>query len=99
MKTLDALARDLETGRTTAAALVETARARITDGAGEGARTFLRVDAAGALEAAHYVDGLRRRNAQPSRYAGIPISVKDLFDVAGEVMRQPSRGSRQRASS
>jgi aspartyl-tRNA(Asn)/glutamyl-tRNA(Gln) amidotransferase subunit A len=85
MKTLDVLARDLETGRTTAAALVETALARIKDPAGEGARTFLRVDEAGAREAAHYIDGLRRRNARPSRYAGIPISVKDLFDVAGQV--------------
>jgi len=85
MKTLDALARDLETGRTTAAMLVETALERIKDAAGEGAKTFLRVDEAGAREAAQYVDGLRRRSAQPSRYAGIPISVKDLFDVAGEV--------------
>jgi aspartyl-tRNA(Asn)/glutamyl-tRNA(Gln) amidotransferase subunit A len=85
MKTVEELARDLETGRTTAAALVETALARIEDGAGEGARTFLRVDEAGAREAAQYIDGLKRRNARPSRYAGIPISVKDLFDVAGEV--------------
>lgn len=85
MTTIDALARDLETGRTTAAALVETALARIKDGAGEGARTFLRVDEAGARETASYIDGLRRRNVRPSRYAGIPISVKDLFDIAGEV--------------
>ncbi|MFL5009392.1 amidase family protein, partial [Rhizobium sp.] len=85
MKTLDALARDLETRRTSAAALVETALERIKDPEGEGARTFLRVDEAGARETAHYVDGLRRRKAQPSRYAGIPISVKDLFDIAGEV--------------
>jgi aspartyl-tRNA(Asn)/glutamyl-tRNA(Gln) amidotransferase subunit A len=85
MKTLEALAQDLESGRTTAATLVETALERIKDGAGEGARTFLRVDDKGARETAQYVDGLRRRNTQPSRYAGIPISVKDLFDVAGEV--------------
>ncbi len=75
----------LKAGRTTAAALVETALERIKDPAGEGARTFLRVNEAGVRETAHYVDGLRRRKAQPSRYAGIPISVKDLFDVAGEV--------------
>jgi aspartyl-tRNA(Asn)/glutamyl-tRNA(Gln) amidotransferase subunit A len=31
------------------------------------------------------MDMLRRRNAQPSRYAGIPISVKDLFDMSGQV--------------
>jgi aspartyl-tRNA(Asn)/glutamyl-tRNA(Gln) amidotransferase subunit A len=85
MKTVEELARDLETGRTTAAALVEAALARIKDESGEGARTFLRIDEAGARAAAQYVDEFRRRNARPSRYAGIPISVKDLFDIAGEV--------------
>jgi len=85
MKTVEELARDLETGRTTAVGLIEAALERIEDPAGEGARVFLRVEAEGAREAAQYVDGLRRRNAQPSRFAGIPISVKDLFDIAGQV--------------
>ncbi len=43
MNTLDTLARDLETGRTTAAALVEMALERIRDPSLEGARTFIRV--------------------------------------------------------
>ena len=30
-------------------------------------------------------DALRRRGATPSLFAGIPISIKDLFDVAGDV--------------
>lgn len=84
MKTLEEFAGELESRRTTAAALVDAALAKIKDTAGEGARAFIRVDEEGAREAARYVDGLRRRNGHPSRFAGIPISVKDLFDVAGE---------------
>ncbi len=37
------------------------------------------------------MDRLRAVNAAPSRFAGIPISVKDLFDVQGEVTRAGSR--------
>ncbi|HEY7750016.1 MAG TPA: amidase [Aestuariivirgaceae bacterium] len=85
MTTVEELARDLETGRATAAALVEIAMARIKDPAGEGKRTFLQVDEDGARERARHLDELRRRNKHPSRFAGIPISVKDLFDIAGEV--------------
>jgi aspartyl-tRNA(Asn)/glutamyl-tRNA(Gln) amidotransferase subunit A len=85
VESVEELARELDSRRTTAAALVETAFAKIKDTAGEGGRAFIRVDEEGAREAARYVDGLRRRNAHPSRFAGIPISVKDLFDIAGEV--------------
>jgi aspartyl-tRNA(Asn)/glutamyl-tRNA(Gln) amidotransferase subunit A len=38
-----------------------------------------------ARAAADYIDGLRRHRATPSRFAGIPVSVKDLFDMAGDV--------------
>jgi aspartyl-tRNA(Asn)/glutamyl-tRNA(Gln) amidotransferase subunit A len=43
MQTIEALARDLEEGRTTARALVEQSLERIADPAGEGASTFLAV--------------------------------------------------------
>jgi aspartyl-tRNA(Asn)/glutamyl-tRNA(Gln) amidotransferase subunit A len=85
MKTLEALALELEQGKTTAAELVELAVARIKDPAGEGPRAFILLDEEMARERARHMDILRRRNAQPSRYAGIPISVKDLFDMAGQV--------------
>ena len=32
-----------------------------------------------------------RRNAAPSPYAGIPVSIKDLFDIKGQVTRAGSR--------
>jgi aspartyl-tRNA(Asn)/glutamyl-tRNA(Gln) amidotransferase subunit A len=37
------------------------------------------------------MDALRRAKAAPSRFAGIPISIKDLFDIRGQVTRAGSR--------
>lgn len=85
MNTLQSLATDLAAGRTTSRALVEDAIARIDDAAGEGARVFTRVDRAAARAAAVVADGLRKAGVVPSLLAGLPISVKDLFDVRGEV--------------
>src|SRR5260370_11046417 len=84
MRTLAQSARDLAAG-TSSRSLVEACLARIVDPAGEGRRTFLKVHADQARAAADYMDGLRRHRAAPSRFAGIPVSVKDLFDMAGDV--------------
>ncbi|KYK48305.1 amidase [Bradyrhizobium liaoningense] len=89
--TLAKLAEDLESGRTTARKLVEACMARIADPAGEGQRAFIHVDKDAALAAADAMDGLRKVNAAPSRFAGIPISIKDLFDIKGQVTRAGSR--------
>jgi len=89
--TLAALADDLEAGRTTARKLVGECIARIADPAGEGQRTFIHVDRDAALEAADAMDRLRKAHAAPSRFAGIPVSIKDLFDIAGQVSRAGSR--------
>jgi aspartyl-tRNA(Asn)/glutamyl-tRNA(Gln) amidotransferase subunit A len=89
--TLAGLADDLENGRTSARKLVDECLARITDASGEGARAFIHVDAEAAIEAAEAMDRLREVKAAPSRYAGIPISIKDLFDIQGQVSRAGSR--------
>src|SRR3954466_3536826 len=89
--TLAALADDLENGRTTARKIVDGCLARIADKSGEGARTFIHVDAEAAIEAAEAMDRLRQINAAPSRFAGIPVSIKDLFDIKGQVTRAGSR--------
>jgi len=89
--TLASLADDLESGRTTARKLVEECLARIADPAGEGARTFIHVDKDAALAAADAMDGLRKAQAAPSPFAGIPVSIKDLFDIKGQVTRAGSR--------
>jgi aspartyl-tRNA(Asn)/glutamyl-tRNA(Gln) amidotransferase subunit A len=89
--TLAAVADDLEAGRTTARKLVEECIARIADPAGEGQRAFIHVDKDAALGAADAMDHLRKAHAAPSRFAGIPISIKDLFDIRGQVTRAGSR--------
>ena len=74
----------LESGRTTARDLVEDALAAIADPDGEGRRAFITVYAEQARQCADAMDALRRTGRAPGSYAGIPISLKDLFDVAGE---------------
>ncbi|MHB8266888.1 amidase [Bradyrhizobium sp.] len=91
MPTLGSLAADLEGGRTTARALVDECLAKIADTDGEGVRAFLHVDAEAAIEAAEAMDRLREVKAAPSPFAGIPISIKDLFDIKGQVTRAGSR--------
>ena len=79
------IAADLAAGRATSRALVEAALARIADPAGEGARTFTKVYAHQARTAADAQDQLRKAGYVASPLAGLPVSIKDLFDVAGEV--------------
>jgi aspartyl-tRNA(Asn)/glutamyl-tRNA(Gln) amidotransferase subunit A len=89
--TLASLADDLDSGRTSARKLVDECLARIGDASGEGQRAFIHVDAEAAIEAAEAMDRLREVKAAPSRYAGIPVSIKDLFDIKGQVTRAGSR--------
>lgn len=83
--TLDQLRSDLDTGRTTSLALAEAALARATDSAGEGSRVFTRLYARAALAQARAADLLREAGRVRSPLDGVPVSIKDLFDVAGEV--------------
>ncbi len=84
MKTLQALAAALADGRTTARALVEDCLARIADPAGEGSRVFLKVHTDSARAQADAMDLLRKAGRAPGPFAGIPFSVKDLADIAGQ---------------
>ena len=81
----------LETGQTTAAALLDTALQRARDASGEGGRVFtaLMEDSARAEAAAS--DGLRKAGIPPRPLEGLPISVKDLFDVKGAVTTAGSK--------
>ncbi|HTH96708.1 MAG TPA: amidase [Stellaceae bacterium] len=83
--TLAALADDLAGGRTSAVALTEACLAAIDDEQGEGARAFISVDRDGALAQARAMDAARAASRAPSRFAGIPISIKDMFDVEGQL--------------
>jgi aspartyl-tRNA(Asn)/glutamyl-tRNA(Gln) amidotransferase subunit A len=84
MKSIPDLAADLAAGRTTSRALVEEALARIDDKAGEGGRAFIKVWHARARAEADLWDQVRKLGSLALPLAGIPISVKDLFDIAGE---------------
>jgi aspartyl-tRNA(Asn)/glutamyl-tRNA(Gln) amidotransferase subunit A len=91
MWTVAQLRADLDAGRTSSCALVERALERISDKAGEGARAFLKVYAEGARADADHADALRKRGVRRSPVDGLPVSVKDLYDVQGDVTRAGSR--------
>ncbi len=78
------LAADLAAGRTTSRKLTEAALARIEDPKGEGRRAFIKVYKSQALAAADASDSLRKAGIVPSPLAGLPVSIKNLCDVAGE---------------
>lgn len=88
--TLEELADQLAQGITSSERLVEECLSRIDDPAGEGSTTFVSVAHGRARAAARGMDLLRKAGAAPTRYAGIPVSIKDLFDHAGEVSRAGS---------
>ena len=90
LSSLESLRADLAAGRTTSRALVEACLNKAADPGGEGGRTYVHLDADGARAAADSVDAARKQGIEASPYAGIPISIKDLFDVAGQVTRAGS---------
>src|SRR5437763_311296 len=92
-----ALAHELAEGKTTSRRLVEAALARIADAGGEGGRVFTKVHAQSALVAADASDRLRKQGVVPSPVAGLPVSIKDLFDIAGEVTTAGSKVLRDAA--
>ncbi len=78
----------LDTGGLTSQALVEQMLINSNDPAGEGRLVFRKTYAAAATAQAVAYDNCRRSGMPPAHLgplAGIPISVKDLFDIAGEV--------------
>ncbi len=81
----------LAQGTVTARSLVEELLARIEDPQGEGKVAFLKIHGARARHLADYYDSARKAGHPVPRFAGIPFSVKDLFDEAGEVTRAGSR--------
>lgn len=88
--TIRALREQLDRGEVSSRALCEAAFARIDDGSGEGARAFTELDRAGAYAAAEAADTQRRAGYVASPIAGLPVSVKDLFDMAGRTTRAGS---------
>jgi len=73
----------LASEKITSRQLVEQSIAAIRNPEGEGSRAFLVVHEHRALAEADRVDALRRSGSPLPALAGIPISIKDLFDEDG----------------
>src|SRR5438309_2285002 len=95
MWTVAQLSADLAAGTITSRDLVEQALARIAAPQGEGARAFLKLYTDTARAEAECSDRLRRAGIRRSPVDGLPVSLTDLFDVAGDVTRA---GSKSRAT-
>ncbi|MDW5502038.1 amidase [Pseudomonas lundensis] len=89
--TLTQAAAGLASGELTAVQLTATALAKIADQQGEGARTFTHVYGDWARQQALAADRRRAAGNPLSVLDGVPVSVKDLFDVAGEATTAGSR--------
>src|SRR5215475_9921534 len=70
---------------------LEEALVRIADSKGEGARACLTVYSQAARDAADAADARARAGISLGPLDGAIVSIKDLFDVAGEPTRAGSR--------
>ena len=84
LPTLKYIQEALYRGILTSTELIKGSVLRIEDPNGEGSKAFIKVNTAHALEQASAADTLFRSGLNPLPLQGIPISVKDLFDVKGE---------------
>jgi aspartyl-tRNA(Asn)/glutamyl-tRNA(Gln) amidotransferase subunit A len=100
MQTLAELSQQLADGRTSARSLTEQALTNIEAPGGEGRRAFVSVFREAALACADASDRMRSVGVVPSPLAGIPVSVKDVFDIAGltTLAGSASRANEPRAS-
>jgi aspartyl-tRNA(Asn)/glutamyl-tRNA(Gln) amidotransferase subunit A len=73
----------LDSGAVTSRALVENCLERATAVSGEGSRTFVHLFADTARAEADAIDCRRRAGIWTGLLGGIPVSVKDLFDIRG----------------
>lgn len=78
------VAEQISGGKATSRELVEVALERAADPQGEGCRVFTALYADRARADAVKVDELRKSGARIGTFAGVPITIKDLFDVEGE---------------
>jgi aspartyl-tRNA(Asn)/glutamyl-tRNA(Gln) amidotransferase subunit A len=83
--TVAAAACDLASGQTTSTELTDRCFARIHEPDGEGGRTYIRLFEREARGAASGVDRMRQAGVPLPPLAGVPVSIKDLCDVAGSI--------------
>ena len=83
-KTIRELAADLAAGRITSVALTEQMLVRAEAHRAQGGHAYVSLDGEQALAEARASDAARAAGIIASPLAGIPISIKDLFDVKGQ---------------
>ena len=89
--TIDEISKLLDLGKVTSLELVTSALKEIDSEEGQGQTTFTKTYADQAKAQAIAIDKLRVAGLVMSPIAGMPISIKDLFDVAGETTMAGSR--------
>ncbi|TCQ95489.1 amidase [Neorhizobium sp. JUb45] len=95
--TIAEVSASLAGGKTSSRKLADAALAAIDDPSGQGAKAFIRRNDARARAMADASDLLRSVGQVRSPLEGIAISVKDLFDLAGEVTTAGSIAMRDSA--
>ena len=91
MRPIRQLHETLADGRISASELLEQTAVAIDCDTGRNGTTYTSLDIAGARLAAATSDSLRRRGYVPSALAGLPVSVKDLFNIKGQRTTAGSR--------
>ncbi|MGK5008947.1 amidase [Janthinobacterium sp. MDB2-8] len=84
-KTIRELAADLAAGRITSVELTQRMLERAEAHQAQGGHAYVSLDGEQALMEARASDAARAAGWVPSPLAGVPISIKDLFDVRGQV--------------
>lgn len=87
--TLEELSTRLESGDCKATELVQESLSRCDEST--AASVFTEIYAEAAFQQARNIDSMRAAGRAPSRWAGIPVTVKDLFDLEGHVTRAGSK--------
>lgn len=85
MATIQTLAANLANGSITSVQMITQALEQIAAYQAAGGAAYISVDADAALSAAQISDKARAAGHVPSLLAGLPLSIKDLFDVKGQV--------------
>jgi aspartyl-tRNA(Asn)/glutamyl-tRNA(Gln) amidotransferase subunit A len=91
MAALTSLIRQLAEGRLKARDVVEECLGRIEDPEGQGRIAFVKVAAEAARAQADTVDRQRAAGTALPPFAGVPIAIKDLFDIRGDATTAGSR--------
>ncbi|CAD6557889.1 amidase [Paraburkholderia sabiae] len=91
MRTIRESGKSLATKGLSAGELLDASLAAIDADLARGGATYTHIDRLAAREAADASDAFRERGYVPSALAGVPVSVKDLFDIKGQVTTAGSR--------